>query len=148
MKKSSLFISIILLSLLLAGCAGPSPAVDSAELKVGDGTTQKSYTSEDLKGLAAEQASFNDITYLGVPLSLLIQDAGFDPAKIKAVKAVASDGFSANYDASLFQKADTLVGYAQADGPLSAEDGSFRMVIPDQEGKLNVRQLVEIQIIP
>ena len=64
------------------------------------------------------------------------------------VKAVAADGFSANYDASLFQKADSLVSYAQADGPLSADDGTFRIVMPGQEGKLNVRQLVEIQIIP
>jgi Oxidoreductase molybdopterin binding domain len=139
---------LILISLLLAGCAQNTPVEPAAALKVGDGTTEKSYTSEQLESLGAERAAFNDITYLGVPLSVLITDAGFDPAQIKAVKAVAADGFSANYDASLFQKSDSLVSYAQADGPLSADDGTFRIVMPGQEGKLNVRQLVEIQIIP
>jgi hypothetical protein len=33
------------------------------------------------------------------------------------------------------------------DGPLSAEDGLFRMVLPDQEGKLNVRLLTRLQVV-
>lgn len=145
MQKIALFILII--SLLLAGCAPTTPAEPAAALIVSGGSTEKSYTSEQLESLEVEQVTFNDIAFVGVPLSVLLTDAGFDLAQIKAVKAVASDGFSANFEAALFQKADTLVSYAQADGPLSADDGSFRMVLPGQEGKLNVRQLVEIQII-
>ena len=54
----------------------------------------------------------------------------------------------ANYDASLYAKEDTIVAYATADGAMIADDGIFRMVLPDAEGKLNVRQLVEIVAIP
>ena len=78
----------------------------------------------------------------------LLRDAGFDPAALKAVKAVASDGYSVNYDPALFQRADVLVAYAQTDGPLPADDGMVRMVIPDAEGKLNVRMLTKIEAVP
>jgi hypothetical protein len=45
-------------------------------------------------------------------------------------------------------KDNVLVAYALADGsPLTADDGSFRMVLPDEEGKLNVRMLAALQII-
>jgi hypothetical protein len=61
---------------------------------------------------------------------------------------VASDGFTVNYDPSQILKDNVLVAYALADGSgLPADDGSFRMVLPDEEGKLNVRMLVELQII-
>ena len=32
-------------------------------------------------------------------------------------------------------------------GDLTADDGSFRMVLPGAEGKLNVRMMVELQVI-
>jgi hypothetical protein len=139
---------ILALALLLAGCAQATPTPAGEALKVTDGKTEKSYTAADLKALGASEASFKGVAYVGVPLSALLQDAGFDPATLSAVKATASDGFSVNYEPALFNKEDTLVAYAGKDGPLSAEDGTFRMVLPDQEGKLNPRQLVEIRAIP
>jgi DMSO/TMAO reductase YedYZ molybdopterin-dependent catalytic subunit len=98
--------------------------------------------------LGAVQASDKGIAYIGVPLKVLLQDAGIDPTKISAVKAVASDGFTSNYDSSQFMADDTLVAYARADGPLTADEGIFRMVLPDQGGKLNPRLLVEIDAVP
>jgi hypothetical protein len=59
---------------------------------------------------------------------------------------IASDGFSVNYDPALFQREDVIVAYQTADSVLAAEDGSFRMVLPGEEGKLNVRMLAEIQV--
>jgi hypothetical protein len=45
-------------------------------------------------------------------------------------------------------KDNVIVAYALADGsPMSADEGNFRMVLPDEEGKLNPRMLVELQII-
>jgi hypothetical protein len=38
-----------------------------------------------------------------------------------------------------------ILAYAQADGPLSEEDGAFRVVLPGAEGKQNPRMVVEIQ---
>ena len=80
-------------------------------------------------------------------MTILLQEAGFDPNSVKAVKAIASDGFTVNYDPSQFMRPDFLVAYAQADGELSDDDGDFRLVLPDAEGKLNLRMLVELQII-
>ena len=94
-----------------------------------------------------EQAAFREVTYSGVPLSLLLADAGFDPSTLKAVKATAADGFSVNYDPELVNRPDTLVAYGRVDGPLGEDEGTFRMVLPDQEGKLNPRDLVELTVI-
>ncbi len=150
--KHSLFtlISLALLAFLLAACTAPPPAAAPAAdvLVVGDGTTDKGYTVDDLKSLPGAEAAFNDVSYRGVPLADLLQDAGFDPASVKAVKAVAADGFAVNYGPELFLLENTLVAYARVDGPLSAEDGTFRMVLPDQEGKFNVRMLTRLQVVP
>ncbi|NCD20600.1 MAG: hypothetical protein EOL89_11605, partial [Actinobacteria bacterium] len=84
--------------------------------------------------------------YVGVPVEDLVADAGFDPAAVKAVKAVASDGFSVNYDPEQVFADGVVVAYALPDGDMSSEDGTFRMVLPGQEGKLNVRMLTELQV--
>jgi tRNA U34 5-methylaminomethyl-2-thiouridine-forming methyltransferase MnmC len=115
---------------------------------VTDGTIVKTYTADDLKALGAVQASDKGVSYVGVTLKVLLQDAGIDTTKLSAVKAVASDGFSSNYNPTQFLADDTLVAYARADGPLTADEGIFRMVLPDQGGKLNPRLLVEIDAIP
>ena len=146
MKRFLLF--ALVFALALAACAPKSEAPAGDVLKVSDGTVSKTYTVADLKALGATQASFKGVTYVGVTLTALLQDAGIDPANLTAVKAVANDGFSANYDASLYAKEDTIIAYATVDGAMIADDGIFRMVLPDAEGKLNVRQLVEIVAIP
>jgi hypothetical protein len=146
MKRFLLF--ALVFAVALAACAPKSEASAGDVLKVSDGTVSKNYTVADLQALGATQASFKGETYVGVTLTALLQDAGIDPANLTAVKAVASDGFSANYDASLYAKEDTIIAYATVDGAMTAEDGIFRMVLPDAEGKLNVRQLVEIVAIP
>lgn len=145
MKKILVLFGVLLF--VLAACAQGAAEAPAEVLKVTGPDVEKSYSVDDLRAAGEAQAGFKGVTYTGVPLSALLQDAGFDPANVKAVKAVAVDGFTANYEPGLFLKEDTLVAYAQADGPLSADDGSFRMVLPDQEGKMNVRQLVEIQVI-
>ena len=133
---------------LLIGCDQNSPSSSVDTLTVTDGTGQKSCDVDDLKALGSEQAAFGEVIYTGVPLWLLLDDAGFDPAGLSAVKATAADGFSANYDPELVTKADTLVAYARVDGPLADDEGAFRMVVPDQEGKLNPRNLVELRVYP
>jgi DMSO/TMAO reductase YedYZ molybdopterin-dependent catalytic subunit len=85
---------------------------------------------------------------VGVTLTALLADAGIDSASLTAVKAVAGDGFTANYDSSLYAREDTIVAYARVDAPLGEDEGTFRMVLPDQEGKMNPRQLAEIVAIP
>jgi hypothetical protein len=145
--KQPLFFLAALLGLLIS-CNQAAPPVSGDSLKVTDGSSEQSYTVADMQALGAEQAALNDVTYIGVPLSLLVQEAGFDPATLAAVKATASDGFSAHYEPDLANRPDTLVAYARVNGPLAEDEGTFRMVLPDQGGKLNPRDLVEIKVYP
>ena len=145
--KRFLLVTFIL-ALTLTACASQSQESAGPVLKVSDGNVEKTYTVDDLKSLGESQADFKGVTYIGVSLTVLLADAGIDAAALTAVKAVASDGFTANYESTLYSREDTLVAYATVDGPLSEEDGFFRMVLPNEEGKLNPRQLVEIIAIP
>lgn len=148
MKKLVVF--CLLLLLCVAGCAAEAEVevTDTPILTVSDGQTEKVYTAAALQDLPQAEASFKGVAYTGVPLTVLLADSGIIVSDLAAVKAVAADGYSVNYDLSQIQKNDVIVAYAQADGPLVEEDGSFRMVLPAEEGKMNVRMLVEIQAVP
>lgn len=148
MKKGLWLVLLLGMGLLLACGAGSSSGEAPQGLKVGDGTATRTYTVDDLAALPAAESTFQEVVYKGVPLPVLLQDAGFDSQAIKAVKAVAADGYSVNYDPALFQRQDVLVAYATAQGALAADDGALRMVVPDAEGKLNVRMLAELQVFP
>ncbi len=146
MKRFLLF--GLIFALALAACAPKAQESAAAVLKVSDDTVERTYTADDLKALGAVQVTANDVTYVGVTLTTLLADAGIDASSLTAVKAVASDGFTANYEASLYGAEDTIVAYALVDGPLGVEDAPFRMVLPNEGGKLNPRQLTEIIAIP
>ena len=140
--------TLLTLALVVSACVPKAVGPSGNTLQVTIGETQKTYTQDMLKALGDTQAAFKDVIYVGVPLTTLLSDAGIDPVGLSAVKAVAVDGFSANYDPALFNLPDTLVAYARLDGPLAEDEAPFRMVMPDQEGKLNVRMLVEIVALP
>ncbi len=138
----------VVLAFVISSCAlgAPKDTAAAVSLTVGDGNISKSYSVESLKALPSTQAEMSGVTYVGVKMADLLTDAGFDPQAVKSVKAVASDGFSVNYEPALFQRADVIVAYQTADGALAATDGAFRMALPGEQGKLNVRMLVEIQV--
>lgn len=145
--KRFLLVTLVL-ALALTACASQTQESTAPVLKVSDGNVEKTYTADDLKALGESQADFKGVTYVGVQLTVLLADAGIDSSALTAVKAVASDGFTVNYESALYSREDTLVAYATVDGPLGEEDGTFRMVLPDQEGKMNPLQLTEIIAIP
>jgi DMSO/TMAO reductase YedYZ molybdopterin-dependent catalytic subunit len=148
--KNNISIVLLCVALLLAACAPKAETAGDGDtvLIVTDGSTQVSYTAEDLQALGAEQATFQDVTYLGVPLTGLLLDAGFDPETLRAVKVKATDGYTVNYEPEFFLLPDTLVSYARLDGPLADDEVPFRMVLPQAEGKMNIRQIIEIEVIP
>jgi DNA replication initiation complex subunit (GINS family) len=146
-----IWLVLVLSSLVLAACgSGGSavPAETSQTLVVTDGTKEVTYRVADLEKLGGSEATFNEVTYEGVALPALLADAGFEVGTLKGVKAVAADGYSVNYEPALFQRTDVLVAYATVDGALGEEDGVFRMVLPGEEGKLNVRMLAELRVTP
>ena len=143
----------LILTASLTGCSPKQPSAEEvvpgtpSGLTISGGAEPIVYSRADLEALPASQAVFNDVEFKGVILTTLLQEAGFDPNSVKAVKAVASDGFTVNYDPSQFMRPDFLVAYARADGELLEDEGDFRLVLPEAEGKLNLRMLVELQII-
>ena len=141
-------IGLLLLLVLLSACA-TTPAAEVEELVVTGNQAEQTYTLAQLQALPVTTASLNGVDYSGVVLKVLLEHAGYPPVEIAAVEAVATDGYSITYDKDLALLDNTLVAYALAGGsPLVAEDGTFRMVLPGQEGKLNIRMLGELQINP
>ncbi len=135
--------------LVMTACAPQAQKPAGAVLKVSNGNIEKSYSADDLKALGKVQGTFKGVAYVGVTLTVLLKDAGIDPAGLAAVKAVATDGFTANYDAALFNREDTMVAYARADGSALTEDEApFSMVLPNESGKLNPRKLTQIVAMP
>lgn len=147
-------LAYILAIVLLSACASSNnpDGQDAANtttpsLVVSGGEISKSFTRADLEALPASQALFNEVTYQGVTISALVQAAGFDPGQVKAIKAVANDGYTVNYDTAQVLVDGVILAYARADGDLEEDDGAFRMVLPGAEGKLNARMLVELQVL-
>ena len=102
-----LFFLVMLLALALSACATPAaPAADAPVLVVTDGAASKGFSVDQLKALGPVEVTAKDVTYVGVKLSDLLTAAGFDPAALSAVKATATDGFSANYEPAQFNAAE------------------------------------------
>jgi hypothetical protein len=138
----------LLFLLLLAACAS-SPATEATQLVITGDQPQQTFTLAQLQALPATTATFNGVDYTGVSLKVLLEQAGYNAATIEAVEASATDGYSVKYERDLALLDSTLVAYALAGGgSLGSEDGTFRMVLPDQEGKLNVRMLGELHVNP
>jgi len=134
-----------LVVLLLSACAAGNIEKTAIEnLVVTDGVNEAIYSVDELKKIREVEKDFLDETYLGVPLPDLLVAAGFEVDNVITVKAVAADGYSVIYDSTIFTREDVLIAYAVLDGPLSKEDGTFRMVLPGEEGKLNLRILIEL----
>jgi hypothetical protein len=109
-------------------------------LKVGD----KTFDIEDLENMPKVESSFEDVVYIGVPVSELLLLAGISLENIKAIKAVASDGYTMHYESNQLNNENNIVAYRQKDGPLSGDEGNFRMVFPGEAGSMNLRMLIEL----
>jgi len=143
MSRSRLIFGLVVL--LLSACTVGNVDKNAIEkLVVTDGVDEAIYSVDDLKKISEIEEDFLEETYLGVPLPDLLVAAGFEVDNVKSIKAVAADGYSVLYDSTIFTREDVLVAYAKAEEPLSKDDGTFRMVLPGEEGTLNLRMLVEL----
>lgn len=155
MKPFRLMLVLAAVLLVLTACGGeatpeaaaPADADGAAILTVKDGDTEQTYTREALEALPQTPASFLDVDYVGVKITDLLEDAGVDTEGMRALKATASDRYTMNYEPALFMREDVILAYAQADGPLTADDGDFRMVLPGEEGNMNVRMVVTLEAV-
>jgi len=142
-----------ILMVFLAGCgSAPTQAtatVPEAVLTIVIGDNQQTFTVDDLKAFPSSVSSFNGVDYMGVSVKVLLDAAGINLDAVSAIKGVATDGYSVNYETAQLSPDDVLVAYSLADGSsLASDEGKFRMVLPDQEGKLNLRLLYKLVIVP
>lgn len=140
------FLLMSMLAVMLAACSGTEGVSENATLTVVAGENEQSYTRAELEELGAATVDAEGNSYVGVPLSTLLEDAGIDAAGAGTVSAVASDGFSASYEPEMVLDPETIVAYATSDGDLAGDEQPFRMVLPDQPGRMNVRMLARIEI--
>ena len=150
MKPLVLSIALIILLAACGSAATPETvSIPEPVLTIVQGEKEQTFSVEDLMALPSAVSSFNEIDYLGVPVKSLLEAAGINPEEISAIKAIASDGYSVNYEPEQLLKDDVLVAYSLADGSsMASDDGRFRMVLPDQEGNQNLRLLYKLKIIP
>ena len=149
MKRTTLLIILLIVAALASACASDTPATEEAvsSLTVSDADSQQTISLDALQALPQTTANFRDVDYVGVTLPTLLEDAGISLDDVTAIKAVASDGYSVNYEPALYTRDDVILAYAQADGPMSEDDGTLRMVVPGERGQMNVRMVVEIEVV-
>jgi hypothetical protein len=141
MKKNITMLGLlILVGALLVACTTQAKPI----LKVtGTVKTTLDLTLNDLKGMAQTKADYTDkngnkTTYLGVLINSLLEKAGIaDGANITML---GGDGYSSPQIGSVDIKACNNCIVALLD------DGKLQSVLPGQAGKLQVKDLVEIQV--
>lgn len=150
MKNNLFILKLLLLSLgvFLVACGSQEPADEGATLTVVAAENEATYTRADLEALGGANVEAEGSTFVGVPLADLLRDAGVEPESLSSVSAVATDDFSASYEPDLFLSPQTIVAYATAEGDLATDEQPFRMVVPDQPGRMNVRMLARIEASP
>jgi hypothetical protein len=136
MKKSFVFVSLLIVLTLLAACT--QAVEETAVITVGG----QEYSQSDLEALGTISVDYTDkdgevTTYEGVSLAGLLQDAGVD-----------DDGDNVTLTAADCYIADiALVDVMACDNCIVAfDDGGLRTVMPEQSGKLQVKDLVDISI--
>ena len=136
MKNTRLYASLLILLALVTACA--PAAQEEALLTVGE----KAYTLSELEGLGAISVDYTDkdgetTTYEGVLLSTVLEDAG-----------IADEGATVTFTAADGYEADMATDDAVAceNCIVAFDDGSLRMVMPEQSGKLQVKDVVSISV--
>ena len=148
--KTLKFALLIAIAIAVVSCnpapAATPPAADEAILTVQAGEAEQTFTLADLQAMPATEVESDDGAFVGVSLSALLAEAGFELDAVSAVSAVAVDGFSSSYDTAMFTREDAVLAYARADGDLNGDEQPLRMVIPGEEGRMQPRQVNRIEV--
>lgn len=148
MKKSIYKIAgLTLMAVLVVSCApqaAPTPAepvAAEAALTLSGPATGVSWSMEDLQGLPATEAEYTNkdgetTTYTGVAISALLAEVGID--SFNSLTLLAADGYTAEVTAGELAGCPNCI--------VAFDDGSLRSVMPGLTSKLQVKDLVEIQI--
>ena len=151
MKKRLIVIAGLILSVMLVTACAAETAVVEEEAAPAEaagatltmtGAAEMSWTVDDLAAMTQTDADYTDkegvtTTFTGVAFSDLLAAAGVED--YATVTMVASDDYAADVTFDELSTCPTCLVAVD-------EDGSLRSVMPDLSGKLNVKNLVEIQV--
>ena len=148
MNKSIIKIAgLILMAVLVVSCAPQAatapaePAAAEATLTLSGPATGVFWSMEDLQGLPATETEYTNkdgetTTYTGVAFSTLLAEAGVED--FISLTLVAADDYTADVTADELASCPTCI--------VAFDNGSLRSVMPDLSSKLQVKDLIEIQI--
>jgi DMSO/TMAO reductase YedYZ molybdopterin-dependent catalytic subunit len=138
-------LALIAVLLLSIACGGGDAGMDGGEAALsisGSVSSETSWTMSELEAMETVEVDYTDkdgetTTYTGVPINALLEDAGVESGAT-TITFVASDDYSADAELTEIQACDNcIVGF---------DDGSLRVVMPEFSGKMQVKNLVEIQV--
>ena len=137
MKRSKIILTILIITALVSACSASSDPVLSVS-----GSTDKTYTKKELKDFSQVGSAYmnkdGEVTeYTGVPMKSILEDCGVET--YSSVIMVASDGYSAEITYEELNVCNKcIITLLENDGLLA--------VMPDFSSKLQVRDLIELQI--
>lgn len=136
MKKIPLFASFLIVFALVTACA--PVAQEEALLNVGE----QAYTRSELEALGTLSVNYTDkdgetTTYEGVLLSAVLEDARLTGAG-STVTFTAADGYEAEMPTSEVTACENCI--------VAFDENSLRMVMPEQSGKLQVKDVISISV--
>jgi tungstate transport system substrate-binding protein len=121
---------------------GAEQPAGSVALQITGGTTPMAWSEDELKAMDTVEVDYTDkdgvvTAYTGVPMNSLLQLAGAGEGATLVL--VAGDGYTAEIALADVQGCENCI---VAFDP----EGGLRSVLPEQSGKLQVKDLIEIQI--
>jgi len=134
MKKTGLYVSLLIVLIFLTACG----QTEEVLLTVCD----KEYSKSDLESLGIMSTDYTNkdgetTSYDGVSLAILLKDAEVDEAG-STVTFTAADGYKGELDINEALACENCI--------VAFDDDSLRTVMPDMSGKLQVKDLVSINV--
>ena len=137
MKRSEIILTMMVVAVMVSACSAGSEPILSIT-----GSMDKTYTKKELFGFSQVESAYmnkdGEITeYIGVPMISILEGCGIET--YSSVTMVASDGYSAEITYEELTACNKCIITFQGNNGLLA-------VIPDFSSKLQVRDLIELQI--
>ena len=137
MKRSKIILAILIAAAMVSACGARSEPILSIT-----GSTAKTYTKKELMDFSQVESAYmnkdGEVTnFIGVPMVSIIENCEVET--YSGVTIVASDGYSAEITYEELDTCNKCIITFQ-------ENGGLLAVMPDFSSKLQVKDLIELQI--
>jgi molybdate transport system substrate-binding protein len=135
---------------IAAACMLPATsamAATHAPLKVMVAGTTKSLSYSTVSKTGHVVGRVMGYWYYGAPVKAVLAKAGYTASSLTSVRAVDVNGDVVVLTQALLAKSTTLIAYKRTSGPLSANDGAYRLIIKGNSS-LSRTKIVKIEANP